>query len=899
MQQPDDNTRWRDPRLVGKLGYDSKGNFGIVRSPDNGVTWILTDTVYGHVFNDEEIGNIWNNGTSHRVKDMVDSATADIPNALSAAQSAVDYVDSAIAASKVNSANQSAMSEAIAEAKAGADEALKKANSAVENVDSQAASIRSDVASVEGKIDAIKSEGINIAKTASEATITAKNAASQAMVAKASAEGVSIDLLGVKKTAEAAANQASVASDNANKVAQRVTTNEMNISATQKLLQAKADQATVDDTNKTVEKLSGQISVVAGQLEGKTDKTTVDEINKKMAQMSVSVKANTDGLSTKADKTTTDAINKKVDEQTAQQQILAGEIKEKITSAQMTNYVQGQGFATQTYAQNIVDKKADSITETLTELDKKVGTNQADTVKRIQSISKSLDGVQSIVKDNQQHVESRFTQLSNTFQSKVFDSIRKAGEERSKTDAAFADKYKTVEGAQDLNDYTNDGKFHLTGQLTNAPYKEAGDVILVVTQSFTDSKDKSGKAVKVLTGVTQEVFKQNDDSPYKRQATIKDNKATWSGWSVESKGASTTITQAKDDLNLQASDGDLLSQINLQAGRALIQSKKIYLDADTVVMGPKTKAFIPSAAITNLDADKITSGTLNTNNVNLGDGRTRLRADHDFFYIQPTGSASSDTGIRMGYSGLEFLTNVIPNGYSSSVPYYGIGYDGAANGYLRITAFDHINPGGTTANQLWYTAVDAISLTNKEVNIGAGGTMRLQAYEGGVKIRPTLFFDNANSTGTWAGFNRADNSNTVEFNTGDNNGENFHVNSGARFMQYVYINGYAKAQGWLTNSTLSKKTNIAELDTKVALDKIRQDKQYTYEYKRNVERGENDPQASFVIDDVHDVSQYSVPREFIDRSGKYREPNVELAYLVAAFQELDKQVQELKEKNNG
>ena len=146
----------------------------------------------------------------------------------------------------------------------------------------------------------------------------------------------------------------------------------------------------------------------------------------------------------------------------------------------------------------------------------------------------------------------------------------------------------------------------------------------------------------------------------------------------------------------------------------------------------------------------------------------------------------------------------------------------------------------------------------------------MQVVDGGVNIKPTLFFQNNTNNGTFAGFNRLDNSNTVEFNTGDNNGENFHVNSGARFMQYVYINGYARAQGWLTNSTLSKKTNIRKLDTQVALDKIRQDDQYLYEYKRNVAQGIYDPQASFIIDDVNDVSHYSVPREFIDQSGNYR-----------------------------
>ena len=166
---------------------------------------------------------------------------------------------------------------------------------------------------------------------------------------------------------------------------------------------------------------------------------------------------------------------------------------------------------------------------------------------------------------------------------------------------------------------------------------------------------------------------------------------------------SSVRTQLANAINDRVGKGELMSQINLQAGNTLIQSNKLYLDADSVVFSGK--AFIPDAAITNISADKINAGWLNTNNVSLGDGRTRIRADHDYLYIQPTGSASSNTGIRMSYTGLDFLTNVIPNGYNSPVPYYSIGYDGASNGYLRISAFDHLNSGGATATQNWFTMV--------------------------------------------------------------------------------------------------------------------------------------------------------------------------------------------------
>lgn len=75
------------------------------------------------------------------------------------------------------------------------------------------------------------------------------------------------------------------------------------------------------------------------------------------------------------------------------------------------------------------------------------------------------------------------------------------------------------------------------------------------------------------------------------------------------------ISQMSDDINLRVQKGDLLSQINIQAGSTLIQSNKLYLDASSVVFSGN--AFIPSAAITDLSADKITAGTLNAGNVNV------------------------------------------------------------------------------------------------------------------------------------------------------------------------------------------------------------------------------------------------------------------------------------------
>ena len=655
---------------------------------------------------------------------------------------------------------------------------------------------------------------------------------------------------------------------------------------------------------------------------------TITSINKN----TTAIDENSKLISLKADQTEVDTVKNTVSQNSSRLDIMDKTIQSKVTSTDVNNIVDSKGYATTSTVQSLITQKAGTINESITNLTNEMNTrNGVNLLKGTKDFSGSWHNYGST---NYWHTENRIDPNGN--HSVKSDSLSWYG------------YYQPI--YLDTGDYTFSGYYYSEGGKPVFFYVKPNSGDNLVEASYTSNLDstpngwrwfvvhfkvtKAGNAaVRLESGqnqvlhiasyklergtVTKPVWTpapsdnatvtqvqqitasidglqsrvtnyQNDtSSKYTQLSSLMQSK-------VNQGDLSSVRTQLANAINDRVGKGELMSQINLQAGNTLIQSNKLYLDADSVVFSGK--AFIPDAAITNISADKINAGWLNTNNVSLGDGRTRIRADHDYLYIQPTGSASSNTGIRMSYTGLDFLTNVIPNGYNSPVPYYSIGYDGASNGYLRISAFDHLNSGGATATQNWFTMVDAISLTNSEINFSTKGNMHMQVVNDGVNIKPTLFFQNNTNNGTWAGFTRGDNSDVVKFSTGDNNGENFRIDCGARFMQYVYINGNARAQQWLTNSTLSKKTNIRKLDQQIALDKIRQDDQYLYEYKRNIEEGIYDPQASFIIDDVNDVSHYSVPREFIDQSGNYREPNVELAYLIAAFQAIDKQVQKQKEE---
>lgn len=1095
---PTEQTKWRDPSLVGKYMVDPKtGLAGLFRSPDNGETWVLTDTVYGHVYNQDEVDNIWDNGAGHKVADEIKSATADLPNVRKQADSAVKFAESAIAASKVNSDAIVAQSSAVVEAKSAMDSATAEIQQLKANAASDVAQIESTIAEVQTSINQAKSANESavqavqaelkstsdsmdkvekrLNEVGTDLDTYAKSAAEQGhditLIKQkqgqleadfASAQGnvnqIQVDIKGlrqnvkdnqgniatlltsadklqasmkdaqnnisnllltaskyeqtfkdqdgrlskVEQTATEHTSELADAKGNLDKVTQKadsleatltdaqkdinsikvdasgihealtgqgkqittinatldglntkyegvsddlsklsgtVATNSTQIDQNKKSIALKADQATVDNLSGEVSRNTAQLKVQADQISSKVSSEDFSALDNKVGSAIAQIDKNTTAIdqtnkqiSLKADQTEVDTVKNTVSQNSSRLDIMDKTIQSKVTSTDVNNIVDSKGYATTSTVQSLITQKAGTINESITNLTNEMNTrNGVNLLKGTKDFSGSWHNYGST---NYWHTEN---------------SIDPNGNHSVKSDSlSWYGYYQPI--YLDTGDYTFSGYYYSEGGKPVFCYirPNSGDNLVEVSyNSNLDSTPngwrwfvvhfkvtKAGNAaVRLESGqnqvlhiasyklergtVTKPVWTpapsdnatvtqvqqitasidglqsrvtnyQNDtSSKYTQLSSLMQSK-------VNQGDLSSVRTQLANAINDRVGKGELMSQINLQAGNTLIQSNKLYLDADSVVFSGK--AFIPDAAITNISADKINAGWLNTNNVSLGDGRTRIRADHDYLYIQPTGSASSNTGIRMSYTGLDFLTNVIPNGYNSPVPYYSIGYDGASNGYLRISAFDHLNSGGATATQNWFTMVDAISLTNSEINFATKGNMHMQVFNGGVNIKPTLFFQNNTNNGTWAGFTRGDNSDIVEFSTGDNNGENFRIDCGARFMQYVYINGNARAQQWLTNSTLSKKTNIRKLDQQIALDKIRQDDQYLYEYKRNIEQGIYDPQASFIIDDVNDVSHYSVPREFIDQSGNYREPNVELAYLIAAFQAIDKQVQKQKEE---
>lgn len=206
------------------------------------------------------------------------------------------------------------------------------------------------------------------------------------------------------------------------------------------------------------------------------------------------------------------------------------------------------------------------------------------TVTQLQSVTASIDGLQSAVKNKVD--QSQYTQLAGVVQTKV-----------SQSDFNRLDNQVNVQtlDSADINNMKANGHYFVHN-LANNPI--GGWVYVDVTGNGNDR-------------IRQDVYQDSGT----KHAFRRWFGSYWTGWSTGAEESE--ITQLRNDINLRVKSGDLLSQINIAAGHTLIQSNKIYFDADSFVMSPNSKAFIPSAYITNINADKITTGTLDAAKFNV------------------------------------------------------------------------------------------------------------------------------------------------------------------------------------------------------------------------------------------------------------------------------------------
>ncbi|MCD7124595.1 gp58-like family protein [Limosilactobacillus caviae] len=361
---------------------------------------------------------------------------------------------------------------------------------------------------------------------------------------------------------------------------------------------------------------------------------TITAINKD----TTAIDENSKAIKLKADATEVSNLKGTVNSHSASINLFSNQLKSMITESKVNDIINGKGFATQSTVQSLIDQKSNTISESIVKLSNDVRNNGGgiNLLRSTDAFSKAYwiyDNIENRYKDSLVELKKVGTTASRIYQSLSVEATEhvfsvsfdaQISDDCTDTDVIVSCgpydalqnvrvtgkdlKHYKVENwtwastSNNFSLYVGNGKIRLSklkleyGPVAT-PYASAPSDNATVTQlqSVTASIDGLQSAV---------INYQNDtSSKYTQLSDLMQSKVN--------KGELESVrTQLASSINERIQKGNLITQFNLEAGRTLIQSNKIYFDADSFVMSPNSKAFIPSAYITDINADKITTGTL-------------------------------------------------------------------------------------------------------------------------------------------------------------------------------------------------------------------------------------------------------------------------------------------------
>lgn len=338
---------------------------------------------------------------------------------------------------------------------------------------------------------------------------------------------------------------------------------------------------------------------------------------------------------------------------------------------------------------------------------------------------------------------------------------------------------------------------------------------------------------------------------------------------VSSGDFTSATTLLKNEINQRVQVGDVISQINQEAGGdTLIQvsngKKSLILDAgNTIFTG---KAWIPSAAISSVQADQVQignsrlfsdDGALNLINQDAGTASIRLTTGNVLGTTQPVTQFS--TGYSTNAMDISQVGTVIrPSLFFEDYP--GQAKDNGWLGFSRHQTAELYFHTYDDTKELFRVA--CVTRFNQEVHVDR------PIWQQGLSI--------ASGNTIWSGSNY--------LAIGDH-------------LSNSYTN--VMARSFSSQSTLSSKTNIETVDPKDALDLVNRTDIRSYQYKADVAQGKTKRYTSLIIDDVNDVSQYYAPDEFTNDERTGRDDGSAVGYLFLAVQELTRRIKNLEDKLNG
>jgi len=598
-----------------------------------------------------QVADVANNVSS--VKADVASATSDVANLK------VDVQANSAAIIKTNEAvsvQSKSSSDAINE--------LKIANGQVESIAKDAknnATVAKQTADTATTLaqDA-KSNAVLATQTATSATVEATNASSAAVKAELSVNGLTTRVTAVE-------------GDN-KKLSNQFISTETILQQTKDQLLKKADKSVVDQANNLISQLSAEQKTMAGQISQKVSSSDYqkdkDDTITSIEKNTTAIDENSKAIKLKADATEVNNLKGTVNSHSASINLFSDQLKSMVTESKVNDIINGKGFATQSYTQSIVNQKADQWNTTIAGLTQQLNdssdvnlaekTNQgttnwtvnpgngASTISEVNingirgvrftqtrkstswwviayqlnldyfepnqdyiisfDIRTSSDifsqgGMLNIARGDSSHAYLANTSFRTNFKKNQLTHVSCTGHSYGSLDKSGETFYLNIPGLGQC-DWVDVVNLKIARGTIDKGYSPAPSDTATTTQLTTMQASIDG----LQSAVTN--YQKDSSSKYTQLSDLMQSKVN--------KGELESVrTQLASSINERIQKGNLITQFNLEAGRTLIQSNKIYFDADSFVMSPNSKAFIPSAYITNINADKITTGTLDAAKFNV------------------------------------------------------------------------------------------------------------------------------------------------------------------------------------------------------------------------------------------------------------------------------------------
>lgn len=345
-------------------------------------------------------------------------------------------------------------------------------------------------------------------------------------------------------------------------------------------------------------------------------------------------------------------------------------------------------------------------------------------------------------------------------------------------------------------------------------------------------------------------------------------------------------TQLATSINLRVQKGDVLGQINLEAGTTLIQqtgnSGKIILDAATVYF--TGNAFIPSASITDLVADKLTVGStlnaadVNVINLNAYNISTGYLNSARILAGSITANHLAADAIRVGFNAMGNTMQLSATSlafYESGSQTFGLYSDGMrfydGSTYIgKIGKSSWVNKPtvrGLTFNLDTYG--DYMTWSYKDtISIGGGSNV----YSAMLTMDATgrAYGEKALHLGADIHCQNRSIKNGYLLNMGVTSAFTVYNNVNLQFYSNLNMNGFS-----ITNqSGYSLKTQFETIDPDQSLKYITDTDIVSYVYKENPDARK----VGFVINDTGASPYYTAPELITD--GRYRDDSILVGHLM-------------------